>query len=115
MAGSRVSRRPGLVDEAVKNICQYFKDHPEETSYSLGTNDSSGYCRCPNCLARIDPDKKNFLGRPTTPTVLRWCNQVIEGVLKQYPDKWSAAWRTARSPRRPRSQGQPAADPVHDL
>lgn len=80
---------PGLVDEAVRNICQYFKDNPKETSYSLGTNDSSGYCRCPNCLARIDPNKKNFLGMTDySDLYYDWCNQVIEGVLKQYPDKW---------------------------
>ena len=80
---------PGLVEEAVKNICQYFKDHPEATSYSLGTNDSSGYCRCPDCLARIAPEKKNFLNMTDfSDLYYDWANQVIEGVLKQYPDKW---------------------------
>lgn len=79
---------PGLVEEAVRNIIAYFKEHPEATSYSLGANDSSGYCRCPNCMSRITGEK-NFLGHTDfSDLYYDWCNQVIEGVLKVYPDKW---------------------------
>ena len=79
---------PGLADEAVRNIIAFFKEHPDVTSYSLGANDSSGYCRCPNCLARISGEK-NFLGLVDySDLYYDWCNQVIEGVLKVYPDKW---------------------------
>ncbi|MBW1673128.1 MAG: DUF4838 domain-containing protein, partial [Deltaproteobacteria bacterium] len=52
---------PGIVEEAIKNICNYFSEHPKETSYSLGVNDSSGYCECKECRER-DNGKKNFLG-----------------------------------------------------
>lgn len=79
---------PSLVEEAIKNIVQYFEEHPQETSYSLGTNDSSGYCRCPECLARISGEK-NFLGLTDySDLYYDWCNKVIEEVLKVYPDKW---------------------------
>jgi hypothetical protein len=79
---------PGLVDEAVKNIVRYFNEHPEETSYSLGTNDSSGYCRCPDCLARLSGEE-NFLGLTDySDLYYDWCNQVISGVLKVHPSKW---------------------------
>jgi len=78
---------PGIVDEAIKNICQYFHDHPEAASYSLGVNDSSGHCQCAACQAR-DPGGKNFLGfRDCSDRYFEWCNKVVEGVLKQYPDK----------------------------
>ena len=78
---------PGLVDEAVKNICRYFREHPEATSYSLGVNDSSGHCQCPACQA-LDAGGKNFLGfRDCSDRYYGWCNRVVEGVLKQYPDK----------------------------
>ena len=53
---------PGLVDEAVKNINTYFDAHRDAPSYSLGANDSSGYCQCEACMARI-PGTDNFLGR----------------------------------------------------
>lgn len=79
---------PGTVQVAIEAICQYFKDHPEAPSFSLGVNDSSGHCRCPKCLARL-PEQKNFLGMYDYSDIYYdWCNQVIAGVLKQYPDKW---------------------------
>lgn len=78
----------GLVEEGIKNICAYFKTHPEEMSYSLGVNDSSGYCQCEKCKDRY-PSGKNFLGRThVSDTYFDWCNKVIEGVLKKYPDKY---------------------------
>jgi len=79
---------PGIVEEAVKNITAYFDAHPDATSYSLGANDSSGYCACENCLARISGEK-NFLGRVDySDLYYDWANQVIEGVLAKHPDKW---------------------------
>ena len=77
----------GIVDEAIKNICLFFQQHPEATSYSLGVNDSSGHCQCQACQGR-DPGGKNFLGfRDCSDRYFAWCNQIVEGVLKQYPDK----------------------------
>ena len=79
---------PGMVDEAVRNITQHFRDHPRETSYSLGMNDSGNFCRCTNCLARISGEK-NYLGWVDySDLYYDWCNRVIEGVLKEHPDKW---------------------------
>lgn len=79
---------PGLADEAIRNICEYFAHHPEAPSYSLGASDSSGYCECPECLAH-QPKQKNFLGlRNLSDLYYAWCNQVVEGVLKKYPDKF---------------------------
>ena len=77
----------GMVEEAVANICRYFDEHPDATSYSLGVVDSSGHCECPNCQAK-DTGEKNFLGRrDVSDRYYGWCNQVVEGVLKKYPDK----------------------------
>ena len=79
---------PGIVDEAVKNICAFFEAHPEATSYSLGANDSSGYCACEKCLARISGEK-NFLERVDySDLYYDWANQVIERVLEKFPNKW---------------------------
>jgi len=78
----------GLVEEAVKNICRTFDEHPEATSYSLGVNDSGGHCECEACQAQ-DPTEPNFLGRrDVSDRYFAWCNQVVEGVLKKHPDKW---------------------------
>ncbi len=79
---------PGIVDEAIKNIIAFFEAHPDATSYSLGANDSSGYCECEHCLARISGEK-NFLDRVDySDLYYDWANQVIEGVLERFPDKW---------------------------
>ena len=78
----------GLVEEAVKNICRFFDEHPEATSYSLGVNDSSGHCECEKCQAQ-DPTEPNFLGRrDVSDRYFAWCNQVVAGVLKKHPGKW---------------------------
>lgn len=78
----------GIVDEAVKNICDYFSKHPEESSYSLGVNDSGGHCECDICRVK-NGGVKNFLGlRNMSDLYFEWANAVVEGVLKKYPDKW---------------------------
>jgi len=77
----------GLIEEAAKNICAYFRAHPEATSFSLGVNDSSGHCECPACTA-LDPKEPNFLGRRNvSDRYFAWSNAVVERVLKEYPDK----------------------------
>jgi hypothetical protein len=78
----------GTVEEAVKNIVRHFNEHPEETSFSLGVNDSSGHCKCSECVAQVG-DARNFLGRPDySDLYYAWCNKVVEGVLKVHPTKW---------------------------
>lgn len=92
-ANDRISWQPcfsadGIVDEAVKNICKYFDEHPEEISYSLGIIDSTKFCQCQRCSSRY-PKEDNFLGFPHySDLYFDWCNQVITRVLEKYPDKW---------------------------
>ena len=35
----------GIVEEAVKNICDYFTKHPQEKSFSIGINDFGGFAK----------------------------------------------------------------------
>ena len=77
----------GIVEEGVKNICQYFDEHPDVPSYSLGVNDSSGHCECETCQAK-DTGEKNFLGRrDVSDRYFEWCNKVVQGVLRKHPGK----------------------------
>lgn len=79
---------PGTVDEAITNIKAFFAENPGVPSFSLGVNDSSGHCRCPNCAEQVG-DRQNFLGRSDySDLYYAWANKVIEGVLEEYPDKW---------------------------
>ncbi len=78
----------GLVEESIKNICRYFAEHPQATSYSLGVVDASGHCECEKCRGK-DSGKKNFLGyRDLSDRYYEWCNNVVEGVVKKYPKKY---------------------------
>ncbi|TMV45776.1 DUF4838 domain-containing protein [Paenibacillus mesophilus] len=79
---------PGIVEEAVSNIIRYFANNPDETSYSLGVNDSGGYCEA-NPDHPDYPNKLNSIGLvDMSDLYYNWVNQVAEGVLAVYPDKW---------------------------
>ncbi|GIP31232.1 DUF4838 domain-containing protein [Paenibacillus sp. J2TS4] len=81
-------KAPGIVEEAIKNINNYFDQHPEATSYSLGVNDTGGFCEA-------DPLNPHYPGQLNTNGTLNmseiyfdWVNQVVEGVLQTHPDKY---------------------------
>lgn len=79
---------PGIVEAGVQRIIEYFEQHPDAISYSLGINDSNVHCQCPACQA-LDVGRKNFLGLDhLSDRYFTWANAVVEGVLKVYPDKW---------------------------
>ena len=92
----------GIIEEAVKNIKNYFKGNPKATSYSLGMNDTDHFCQCEKCLAKEAPEK-NFLGyRNYSDSYFEWANAVAASVLEEYPDKWFgtlAYWSLVEPPR----------------
>ncbi|MGI5820297.1 MAG: DUF4838 domain-containing protein [Armatimonadota bacterium] len=78
----------GIVEEAVRVITAYFDEDPSRTSYSLGINDNRNFCQCENCMAKISGDT-NFLGNVDySDLYYEWCNEVVEGVLENHPDKY---------------------------
>ena len=91
----------GIVEEAVKNIKDYFKENPGIVAYSLGMNDNDKFCQCERCLAKV-PSENNFLGyRNYSNSYFEWANKVVEGVIKEYPDKWFstiAYWNLVQPP-----------------
>ncbi|GAA3409773.1 DUF4838 domain-containing protein [Paenibacillus hodogayensis] len=56
--------------EAIAIITAYFTNNPEATAYSLGVNDSGGYCE-------ENPKELYY----------HWVNQIVEGVLQVHPGK----------------------------
>ncbi len=78
----------GSADAAAERICQFFSEHPEAVSYSLGVNDNAGHCRCQQCRAKV-PAKKNEIGQDNySQLYYPWANKVIEKVRTKYPDKY---------------------------
>ena len=68
---------PGLVEEAVKRINQYFLVHTEETWFSLGVNDSGKWCE--SDLDSVAERKKNYRGYwDFSDVYFRWANAVVK-------------------------------------
>ncbi|MBP1990671.1 DUF4838 domain-containing protein [Paenibacillus eucommiae] len=79
---------PATVQAAIETIVQYFDGNPQQSCYSLGINDSSGYCE-------EDPDHPHYTSKLNSKGFVdmsdiyyKWVNQVAEGVLQVHPDKW---------------------------
>jgi hypothetical protein len=75
------------IDIAVLNISNYFKEHPDENTFSLGPNDAisstSGYC-----ISDEEAKIINSWGYPdVSDRYYTWANQVVKKVLNVYPDK----------------------------
>jgi hypothetical protein len=66
-----VFTEPGTIEVAVTKIKAYFAANPDESSFSLGVNDSGGF-------AEADPVVPYYT----------WVNSVVEQVLADYPGKW---------------------------
>jgi len=75
---------PETVNEAIKNISEYFSKYPSRKTYSLGVNDSGGFCECENCLKYVE-GKKTKSGAPNySELYYSWCNKIVE----KFPDKY---------------------------
>jgi len=79
---------PATVKTAIAEIIHYFDENPQELGYSLGVNDSSGFCE-------EEPDHPNYTQKLNSKGFVdmsdiyyRWVNEVVTGVLEVKPDKW---------------------------
>ncbi|PYI56544.1 DUF4838 domain-containing protein [Paenibacillus flagellatus] len=97
----------GTIAVAVQYILDYFRSHPEATSFSLGMNDGGGSCEA-DPSHPLYPNKKNSVGTQDLSDIyFRWVNRVAEEVLKVYPDKWFGLLAYAES-------ADPPSFPVND-
>ncbi len=79
-------RAKGIVEEAVKNICEFFDKRPDVESYSLGMNDSPAW---DDSVMKAKDATRNSIGRiDLSDYFFSWANQVAAGVLAKHPDKW---------------------------
>ena len=90
----------GLSLVSVHSITGYFREHRGDSSYSLGVNDGILVDDSPD---GTEPAKSriNYLGfRDISDGYFAWCNDVVKGVLQEYPDKWFGclAYQTVAEP-----------------
>lgn len=82
---------PKSVKIAVQRIVEFFKENPKVSSYSIATNDTANFDESPKSKARRS-GQRNVLGfEDASDDYYAWATQVVEQVLRVYPDKWFGA------------------------
>jgi hypothetical protein len=74
----------GIVEEAAKNIVQYFDKYPGRCTFSLSVNDTGNICRCKKCAEK----NKHLPVGSESQTYYEWVNKVVEKVRVKYPDRY---------------------------
>lgn len=79
---------PATIPVAIDEIKEYFRKNPNAISFSLAVNDGGGYCE-DNPTHPQFPNKINSVGvQHMSEIYYKWVNEVVEGVLEDYPNKW---------------------------
>ena len=78
---------PAVADQWVKEICQYFDQHPEQKYFPLAPEDGMvKVCECPKCQAQVVPslgDTGKF-----SDYVWTFVNTVAKGVAAKHPHRY---------------------------
>ena len=79
---------PGVLQVTLDWGRDFFKRNPEHWAwFSLGINDSGGWCGCDRCAA-LDESRPYFRGHPTmTDRYLKFVKQVADVMLEEFPDR----------------------------
>ncbi len=79
---------PGVLQLTLDWGRDFFKRNPEHWAwFSLGINDSGGWCECERCKA-LDVPRGQFRGDTiVTDRYLKFVKQVAEVMLKEFPDR----------------------------
>jgi hypothetical protein len=92
--GSRVvglqacTTNPEVIRLAEEAARAFFAAEPDMMSFSLSSNDGSGYCECATCKALDPPGAAPFA---VTDRYYTFVNEVAADVAKTYPGKYIAA------------------------
>ena len=71
-----------------KNTSSYYERYPSAYSFSLGVNDILGYCECAKCKEKDNGKLNQFGFKNHSNSYYEWCNAIIAGVRKKYPEKY---------------------------
>jgi hypothetical protein len=79
---------PAVAAYAARQARQYFDDHPDALSYSLGLNDNTAFDEGPGTRALTEPPRW-FRGRPDySDLVFTFMNRAADDLMPSYPDKY---------------------------
>ena len=79
---------PGVLQATLDWGRDFFKKNPEHWAwFSLGINDSGGWCGCDKCTA-LDEGQPYFRGHPNvTDRYFKFVKQVADVILEEFPDR----------------------------
>lgn len=77
---------PAVVEHVSRHIIDYFTQHPEASSISIGMNDSNRFCECKGCLGMAPTGITEKRARIAY-AFWRFYNEIAERVTKVHPRK----------------------------
>jgi hypothetical protein len=83
-----------MLQEAIKNVKGWIRDHPEATIFSVSQNDWGGWCTCDKCLA-VEQREGSHSG-----PILEFVNRIADAIAPEYPNVWidTLAYSYSRKP-----------------
>jgi hypothetical protein len=70
-----------LIQEAIKNVKGWIKDHPEANIISVSQNDGYGWCTCKDCAALEQRE-----GGAHSAPIVHFVNRIAEAIADEYPN-----------------------------
>lgn len=70
-----------LIQEAIKNVKGWIKDHPEANIISVSQNDCWGWCTCSKCRALEEQE-----GGAHSAPIVYFVNRIAEAIADEYPN-----------------------------
>ncbi|MCK5802000.1 MAG: DUF4838 domain-containing protein [Lentisphaeria bacterium] len=78
---------PDVVTITAEYLRNWFDSHPDETSFSLGMNDVTRHCRCPECIA-MDRDPRAIERDDLADRTCAFINAVAGELKKTHPKRY---------------------------
>lgn len=73
---------------AAEVIKEYFRAHPDATSFSISQEDGIHFCECDQCIRKnLGLKDKQDAAPDISETYYAWINEVAREVAKEFPDK----------------------------
>jgi len=90
---------PDVIRLTVEYARKWFDEHPEIDSFSVGMDDISHLCGCPNCRA-LDPRPDSYEKREFSDRHYKFVNTIAREIAKTHPNRYigTLIYSIARQP-----------------
>lgn len=90
---------PDVIRLTVEYARRWLDEHPEANGFSVGMDDISHLCQCPDCIA-LDPDPEAYKRRDYSDRHYWFVNTIARELARTHPDKYigTLIYSIARKP-----------------